>query len=1207
MSINQDNILTRALEKKISRRSFVKWSAALGATASMSGLVMQTGAKMATGAENVPAAGVGGSIVDWKPTCCLVCHSWCHVACGVDANGHVRKIEGAGGQPKKYSTGAPVKSYPVSAGTQQKPDDANHIATGSGFLAFAPHNKGRICAKGNDGVEHLYDPDRIKYPLRRVAGRGEGQWERLSWDEALTEIANVLRELAGVMTNVNGSANGGRGQDLRHRFVQYIGRNENAAPKNFTKAYGSPNHIEHTSLCELGRHVAGRTMWGHHWSSCDLQEHTDGFNIPWPWETSPTASLTLQSNLHDTDCYIEWGGNPCEAKIPHSTWATHFGDRRRRNLKGYTGGGRTGTVYGRIMCIDVRQSNTSAFADEAFNLVPGTDGALALAMMYYVLDAANGKGSTVVRQELDRGHMGGTDGRTDGDSGYDASNRLYYGLFAAEETGGIASGSATAAVPAGKSLETYLTGGEFATALGSANSWAGISGAVATLTGLSVGDISYLGSLFLNGNGGQFLNVVTDTYRGPVKHTNGVYNTRAIRALQILAPNYSAAQYGAARAAIVGGYTYVAPVTARGGYNAPGAFQSDKNWDPYNYGGGIAGTGGHPGATNNVRDHTAANGAVGAAGTPADQGMKLAGDNTSNRQRIDDWDYDYDVPRYRGAYKWVDQNLSPGIRHSVGIHAFVMGSPANAAIKGPYYYKDWRNKTLGTFDTSFKVEAVMIHKNAPGYARPQQNNEVDLLVAKDGTGAYRLKNFWAIDIAMGDGTRFADIILPDVTYLERYAERSGEGQEFNFRDNVYWRMPVFEVDGPTIDGKVCPRHLYDSKQVRAIYYELARKVEPGTAGNGGLAPWNGTLYSSFRITGGATPDLNSVALNISGGRAYNNDGEYAQKQFFELGCNNGAWNANAVTAGAADGADMIRSHAMLWNSNDRPAYWRPTSFRGDGETGVAGDTYAPGAGFKPDLTLNGHKLTVYNKRLDTTPDIVVNNADDGIGTAIVTHAATNGGYFDGRPIWIKPIQLETWSASGTYPLHLTTYKVNVHVQSRTTNLPRLAEILGNSWAVIHPDTANGTNPANATLAADPIANGDTILVSSETGGIEAVAKVSNKAQPGCVHISHSFGHRKGVMSVDNDEGISYRAAYGEYKVDGSMNRTLDNTLNNPAPSPADAWTLALPPTAPGKGTHCNIVITHHLNGDTGTGRNIATDAIGGDQAWFDTKVKVEKL
>jgi len=1287
MSINQDNILTRALEKKISRRSFVKWSAALGATASMSGLVMQTGAKMASGQVYKPAAGVGGTIVDWKPTICLVCHSWCHIACGVDNNGHIRKIEGGGGQPKNYADGTtPIKpltcttvgftttlaagvligdptitltatvglsdgmrltvgtgggaetltiaiggiggggvittttpatkvhaiSDPVAgdnwsggnivATVATKPDDHNHIATGNGYLTYAPHNKGRICAKGNDGVEHLYDPDRIKYPLRRVAGRGEGQWQRISWDTALTEIANVLRELAGVTTNVDLTPNGGRGQDLRHRFVNWIGRNENFAGGNFTKAYGSPNHVEHTSLCELGRHVAGRTLWGHHWSSVDMEVHTDGFPTPWPatgGENGPGGNLTLNSNIHDIDCYIEWGGNPCEAKIPHSTWANHLGDRRKRNLQGFSdaklqaGGApyasttttRTGTVYGRVLCIDVRQSNTAAWADEYFKITPGTDGALALGLIRYVMQTV---GVGTLQAELDKGHMGGrgaSAGKTAGDPGYDANLRLYYGIFKTEEDGGVASGTiANNAVPTGKSLESYVyDAGKFSQDIGlgaGVATLAQIRTKVCAMCGITdEADFNYLGSLFANGAGGQFLNVVCDTYRGPVKHTNGVYNTRAIRALQILAPNYSAGQWGALM-----GYVG-APTVSRGGYNAPGGFQSDKNWNPWNAGGGPPGGGGNPGAATNWK-----------AGLPVDQGMTPP---MSDYQRVDDWDYDYDVPRWRGAYARVDQNLSPGIRHSVGMHAFVMGSPKNAAIKGPFYWKNWQDQNEADpskkFDPTFKVEAMLIHKNAPGYARPQQNNEVELLTDKNPDGSYRLAHFWAIDIAMGDGTRFADIILPESTYLERYSRRSGEGCEFNYRETTFFRIPVYESMVDAGLSANVPRHIYDVRQNSAIFYELARKIEPGgatsgakiaTAGNGDPL-WNGKLYDSFNWAPGAG---NSVATTSSA----LNDGEYAIRAYWDGQWNNAALNAAATAAGAANGADYMRSHGHIYNSNDRPAYWRAHF---DGDDGAhANSTYVPKCNYKaPNGTLadiaggKSRMLTVFNKLLDTVPDMVRSN-----GTKITTFGTKADGTFFGGPVYVPTIQ----QTSVAFPLHLTTYKVNVHTQSRTACLPRLTEILGNSWAVIHPTTA---------AAYGGIVNGDTILVSSETGGIEAVAKVSEKAQVGCVHISHSFGHRKGVMSVDSDEGNPNRAAFGEYLVNGAANRSQDTTLNNPAPSPCDAWALALPPSAPGKGTHCNIVIAHHLNGDAGTGKNIATDPIGGDQAWFDTKVKIEKI
>lgn len=52
----------------------------------------------------------------------------------------------------------------------------------------------RACLKGRDMRERLYSPDRLKYPMKRVGERGEGRFERISWDEALKTVADKLRE-----------------------------------------------------------------------------------------------------------------------------------------------------------------------------------------------------------------------------------------------------------------------------------------------------------------------------------------------------------------------------------------------------------------------------------------------------------------------------------------------------------------------------------------------------------------------------------------------------------------------------------------------------------------------------------------------------------------------------------------------------------------------------------------------------------------------------------------------------------------------------------------------------------------------------------------------------------------------------------------------------------------------------------------------------
>ncbi len=57
-----------------------------------------------------------------------------------------------------------------------------------------PLNRGAICAKGRAQMERLYHPDRLRYPLQRIGARGEGRWQRISWTEALTIIAEKIKE-----------------------------------------------------------------------------------------------------------------------------------------------------------------------------------------------------------------------------------------------------------------------------------------------------------------------------------------------------------------------------------------------------------------------------------------------------------------------------------------------------------------------------------------------------------------------------------------------------------------------------------------------------------------------------------------------------------------------------------------------------------------------------------------------------------------------------------------------------------------------------------------------------------------------------------------------------------------------------------------------------------------------------------------------------
>jgi len=59
----------------------------------------------------------------------------------------------------------------------------------------SPLNKGRLCVKGLSSIEHLYNPHRLRHPLKRTRKRGEGKWKTISWDEALETIVHKIREI----------------------------------------------------------------------------------------------------------------------------------------------------------------------------------------------------------------------------------------------------------------------------------------------------------------------------------------------------------------------------------------------------------------------------------------------------------------------------------------------------------------------------------------------------------------------------------------------------------------------------------------------------------------------------------------------------------------------------------------------------------------------------------------------------------------------------------------------------------------------------------------------------------------------------------------------------------------------------------------------------------------------------------------------------
>jgi anaerobic selenocysteine-containing dehydrogenase len=194
-----------------------------------------------------------------------------------------------------------------------------------------PGSRGRTCAKGVVTPNQLEDPDRILYPLKRTGARGEGKWERVSWDQALEDIGARIRKAIQ--------------EGRRHELMYHVGRpGEDGYTNRVLQAWGIDGHNSHTNVCSSSARL-GHFLW-------------TGADRPSPDYANAKTILLLSSHL-ETGHYFN----------PHA----------QRIIESQAGGGT-------LITIDPRLSNSSAKADLWLPAYPGTEGALLLAIVKYLLD-----------------------------------------------------------------------------------------------------------------------------------------------------------------------------------------------------------------------------------------------------------------------------------------------------------------------------------------------------------------------------------------------------------------------------------------------------------------------------------------------------------------------------------------------------------------------------------------------------------------------------------------------------------------------------------------------------------------------------------------------------------------------------------------------------------------------------------------------------
>ncbi len=346
----------------LTRREFMRAAAILGGTACFSGCHL-----FETEGE-VPPYIMGAAASDPLETTtgiesvysiCRMCEGNCGIRARI-REGAVVKLDG-----NPYHPNSMEPHIPYNTST----DDA---------ISY----KGSLCVKGQAGIQTLYDPYRIKGPLKRVGPRGSGKWKTITWDHAIKEImeggdlfgagkVEGLREIRDLRSPIENTA-----RELGAKANQFVFLSESLDIgsrifiSRFMNAYGSINgETDDTSI----RQSSYRT----------------GFRL-----SLDNRHDNLRPDLLNARFLIFFGSSPLESSIPVQTVVRKImkakvgaeGGSESLQQEGYSKAFKD--KYGTLkwVVVDPRLSSSASMADQWIPIKPCTDAALALGMMRWIID-----------------------------------------------------------------------------------------------------------------------------------------------------------------------------------------------------------------------------------------------------------------------------------------------------------------------------------------------------------------------------------------------------------------------------------------------------------------------------------------------------------------------------------------------------------------------------------------------------------------------------------------------------------------------------------------------------------------------------------------------------------------------------------------------------------------------------------------------------
>jgi anaerobic selenocysteine-containing dehydrogenase len=237
---------------------------------------------------------------------------------------------------------ATVTTQVLGACPHDCPDTCSMLTTVSGGIAIKvqgnpahPHTDGALCTKVSRYTERTYHPERLLHPLKRIGPKGSGQFERVSWDSALKDIAAKFTAIAS------------RGPDAAQAIQPYSYAGTMGLVQSESMAARFFNH--------LGAALLDRTI-------CSAAGG-EGLTQTLGGKVGMKVQFFAESKL-----ILIWGSNSIASNLHF--W--RYAQVAKRN-------------GAKLICIDPRRSETADKCHEHIALLPGTDGALALALMHELI------------------------------------------------------------------------------------------------------------------------------------------------------------------------------------------------------------------------------------------------------------------------------------------------------------------------------------------------------------------------------------------------------------------------------------------------------------------------------------------------------------------------------------------------------------------------------------------------------------------------------------------------------------------------------------------------------------------------------------------------------------------------------------------------------------------------------------------------------